>query len=53
MIMTSYFNKSAREPGAVSIARFPPKWYNGACYLPLAPPVTLLKLGNREEYRRR
>jgi hypothetical protein len=53
MLRTSYFAKSAKEPGAVSIARFPPKWYTGSCYLPLAPPPALLKLGDWEEYRRR
>ena len=53
MLKTSYFAKSAREPGAVSIARFPPKWYTGARYLPLAPPPDLLSIHDWDEYRRR
>jgi hypothetical protein len=53
MLRTSYFARSAKEPGAVSIARFPPKWYAGTCYLPLAPPPALLKIGDWDEYRRR
>jgi hypothetical protein len=53
MLKTSYFAKSAKEPGAVSIARFPPKWYTGARYLPLAPPPELLKIHDWDEYRRR
>jgi hypothetical protein len=51
MLKTSYFARSAKEPGAVSIARFPPKWYTGTCYLPLAPPPALLKIGDWDEYR--
>jgi hypothetical protein len=53
MIRTSYFARAAKEPGAVSIARFPPRWYAGARYLPLAPPPALLKIDDRDEYRRR
>jgi hypothetical protein len=53
MLKTSYFAKSAREPGAVSIARFPPMWYTGARYLPLAPAPDMLKIKDRDEYRRR
>jgi hypothetical protein len=53
MLKTSYFARSALEPGAVSIARFPPKRYTGTHYLPLAPPPELLKIGNWDEYRRR
>ena len=53
MLKTSYFAKSAREPGAVSIARFPPKWHTGARYLPLAPAPELLKIHDWDEYRRR
>jgi len=53
MLKTSYFAKSAKVPGAVSIARFPPKWYTGARYLPLAPEPDMLKIGNWDEYRRR
>jgi hypothetical protein len=53
MLRTSYFAKSAKDPGAVSIARFPPKWYTGARYLPLAPAPDMLKLQDRDEYRRR
>ncbi|MGB9176733.1 MAG: DUF488 domain-containing protein [Methanoregula sp.] len=51
--MTSYFAKSAKEPGAVSIARFPPKWYTGARYFPLAPAPDMLKIKDWDEYRRR
>jgi uncharacterized protein (DUF488 family) len=53
MLKTSYFAKSAKVPGAVSIARFPPKWYNGARYLPLAPKPDMLKITDWDEYRRR
>jgi len=30
MLKTGYFQRSSKEPGAVSIARFPPEWYTGA-----------------------
>ncbi len=53
MLRTSYFAKSAMEPGAVSIARFPPKWYTGTRYLPLAPTPDMLKIKDWDEYRRR
>ncbi len=53
MLLTSYFAKSSKHPGAVSIARFPPKWYTGRRYLPLAPKPEMLKIGDWEEYRRR
>jgi hypothetical protein len=53
MLLTSYFAKSAKAPGAVSIARFPPKWYTGARYLPLAPTPDMLKIPDWDEYRRR
>ena len=53
MLKTSCFLKSAKDPGAVSIARFPPKWYTGARYLPLAPSQELLKIREWDEYRRR
>jgi uncharacterized protein (DUF488 family) len=53
MLKTSYFAKSAKAPGAVSIARFPPKWYTGARYLPLAPAPDMLRIRDWEEYRRR
>src|SRR5512136_2258650 len=53
MLKTSYFAKSAQEPGAVSIARFPPKWYTGARYLPLAPAPDMLRIPDWDEYRRR
>ena len=51
MLLTSYFAKSAMHPGAVSIARFPPKWYSGSRYLPLAPEPEMLRIGDWEEYR--
>lgn len=53
MLKTSYFAKSAKHPGAVSIARFPPKWYTGARYLPLAPEPEMLNIQDWDEYRRR
>lgn len=53
MLQTSYFARSAREPGAVSIARFPPTWFTGARYLKLAPKPDMLKIGDWDEYRRR
>ncbi len=53
MLATSYFRKSAKAPGAVSIARFPPTWYTGARYLPLAPAEDMLKIHDWDEYRRR
>lgn len=53
MLLTSYFAKSANHPGAVSIARFPPKWYTGTRYLPLAPKPDMLKMKDWDEYRRR
>jgi len=53
MLKTSYFAKSAKHPGAVSIARFPPKWYIGARYLPLAPTMEMLKIKDWDKYRRR
>lgn len=52
-LKTSYFAKSAKHPGAVSIARFPPRWYTGARYLPLAPKPDMLKVRDWDEYRRR
>jgi hypothetical protein len=51
MLKTSYFARSATVPGAVSIARFPPKWYTGACYLPLAPVPEILKLEDWNDYQ--
>jgi hypothetical protein len=52
MLLTSYFAKSAKHPGAVSIARFPPKWYTGIRYLPLAPEPEMLKIQDWDEYKR-
>jgi hypothetical protein len=53
MLKTSYFARSAKDPGAVSIARFPPKWYTGRRYPPLAPPPELLKIEDPDEFCRR
>ena len=53
MLRTSYFAKSAKHPGAVSIARFPPTWYTGARYFKLAPEPEMLKIGDWDEYKRR
>jgi hypothetical protein len=53
MLKTSYFSKSAQEPGAVSIARFPPKWYTGARCLPLAPTAGMIRIMDWHEYRLR
>jgi hypothetical protein len=60
---TSYFanRKAAAEPGAVSIARWPPRWWGSRRrYLALAPSEDLLKRAKAgmpwpdyiEEYRR-
>jgi hypothetical protein len=53
MLKTSYFARSAQEPGAVSIARFPPRWYTGRRYFRLAPKPDMLKIGDWDEYKRR
>jgi hypothetical protein len=53
MLRTSYFAKSAREPGAVSISRFPPEWYTGARYFSLAPAPAMLKIEDWELFRQR
>jgi len=53
MLRTSYFAKSARNPGAVSISRFPPKWYTGAHTFTLAPAPDMLKIGDWEVFRQR
>lgn len=42
MIYTSNFARSANKPGAISIARFPPRWFRGDSRLELAPPPDLL-----------
>jgi hypothetical protein len=51
MMYTSYFARSAKTPGAVSIARFPPEWYTGACYFPFASAPEMLKIRDWDEYR--
>jgi hypothetical protein len=53
MFLTSCFARSAKAPGAVSIARLPPKWYTGARYLPLTPTAEMLKIQDWNEYRHR
>lgn len=53
MLRTSYFAKSAREPGAVSISRFPPKWYTGVRYFALAPKPDMLNIADWAEFRLR
>jgi DNA-directed RNA polymerase subunit N (RpoN/RPB10) len=53
MLLTSYFARSAQHPGAVSIARFPPKWYTGRCCFTLAPTPEMLRIEDWDEYRRR
>lgn len=53
MLCTSSFATSANHPGAVSIARFPPKWYRGRCFFALAPTMEMLQIGDWPEYRRR
>jgi len=55
---TSCFKLSALDPGAVSIARKPPWYYNGRTYPPLYPPADLLRdyrdrLISRREYHDR
>jgi len=47
------FQKNSREPGVVSIARFPPEWYTKARCLPLAPTADMLKSMDRDEYQPR
>ena len=37
MIYTSYLAKSANDPRAVVISRYPPKWYKGTIFSKLAP----------------
>lgn len=49
MITTSYFAKSSKLPNAVAISRWPPKWYQGRRYEPLAPPVWLMKADISDE----
>jgi len=43
---TSYFanRKAAADPNAVSIARWPPRWWRGRRYIALAPSADLLRL---------
>ncbi|HII99380.1 MAG TPA: DUF488 domain-containing protein [Methanoregula sp.] len=53
MLRTSYFARSARAPGAVSISRFPPHWYTGARTFTLAPAPDMLKIDNWEVFRQR
>jgi uncharacterized protein YeaO (DUF488 family) len=55
---TSNFARSSTHPRAVSIARWPPRWYGGARFLSLAPSARLLgqaKSGaiDWDEYTRR
>ncbi len=53
MIRTGYFAKHGRHPGAVSIARFPPRWFTGPRCFALAPPPELLRLHDWDTYRAR
>jgi uncharacterized protein (DUF488 family) len=41
---TSYFAKSGKDPNAVSIVAYQPKWYHGRHYEPLAPPWSIVRL---------
>lgn len=55
MITTSYFKNIRNVNNPISISRFPPNWYNGECFIELAPTKELLfdkKQGkiNNEEY---
>ena len=52
MLKTGYFATAAKEPGAVSIARFPPKWFAGPRYFRLAPEPWMLEIGDWDDYRR-
>lgn len=47
---TSYFGKSANIPGAVSIARYAPKFYTGQQYQKLAPPSDIIKITDMSKY---
>jgi hypothetical protein len=53
MIYTSNFAKNASNPKAVSIARFPPKWFKGQCAFELAPKANMIRGLSHEEFRRR
>ncbi len=54
-IFTGYFAKAKEYASQgltpISIARYSPKWYNGARYIKLAPYPYMLKMGD-EEYTR-
>lgn len=53
MLKTGYFARDRKKAGVISIARFPPVWYNGPCCFTLAPPPDLLNLEDWGEYTRR
>ena len=62
MLYTSYFAMMRNFPQEgvlpISISRFPPKWYTGACVKNLAPPEDLLKnykegFSDAQDYDRR
>lgn len=53
MLKTGYFARHGRAYGAVSIARFPPKWFAGPRYYTIAPPPELLQMPDWDEYRTR
>ena len=50
LLKTGYFATAAKEPGAISIARFPPKWFAGPRYFRLAPEPWMLGIGDWHEY---
>lgn len=49
---TSYFSKADNVPGAISIARFPPKWSVAKKYPRLAPTPDLIHVVDMVQYSR-
>jgi uncharacterized protein (DUF488 family) len=49
-MQTSYFAKTKNHQRAVSIARSSPRWFKGRRYMQLAPPWSLVKMEDEEEY---
>lgn len=43
-IQTSYYAKSARHPGAISISRGKPRWFEGPQLLHLAPTWQMMRM---------
>jgi hypothetical protein len=49
---TSYFAKSSGNPGAISIALYPPKGSKMRSYKDLAPTSDMIRMTNIEQYSR-